>query len=147
MNKIWWVKVSFDDFCAHYFDKSDDEIVKDVRQSVKSLLEKDGSGASFGAKMVREASKRISEKSVIYRNNINVRWHPEKRKTNGAPTINDIYDFCHENDFCEGDARDFYEMTFVERGGKDRNGNQVTNWKGMMKRFCESRARKRNDNG
>ncbi|SHL05378.1 hypothetical protein [Fibrobacter sp. UWH4] len=151
MKKVWWAKVFFDDFCAHYFAKTDDEIVKDVKQSIKSLLEKDGSGNSFGAKMVNEATKRVNALSETRRDAINKRWHPEEGRkmfgqAAGFPTARDIYDFASVNGLSEGDARDFYEMTFVERGGKDRFGNNIDNWQGACKRFCESRAGKRNGN-
>lgn len=151
MKKPWWVKITFDDFCSHYFAKSDEEIVKDVRNSVKALLEKNPEGSSFGARMVRDASQRLAEKSETYRANINARWHPKEDsgkkfgKAEGFPSVEMVYDFARENGLDEADARDFYEMNFVERGGKDRDGNVIKNWQGMLKRFCNSRARKRND--
>lgn len=149
MKRPWWVKIFFDDFCSHFFEMSDEEIVKDVRDSVKSLLEKNQQGNSFGAKMVRDASRRVSEKSETYRQNVNRRWHPaipihvEGSTSVSEPTIQSIYDFARTNGLDEVDARDFYEMNFVERGGKDKDGNPVKNWQGMLKRFCQSRAKKR----
>lgn len=149
MKKPWWVKITFDDFCSHFFAKNDNEIIKDIRESVKALLEKNPEGECFGAKMVRSASRRIAEKSEIYRQNVNARWHPEDSGRNGQkdPSIADIYDFCSEHGLDDADARDFFEMNFVERGGKDRNGIVINNWQGALVRFCASKARKRNRNG
>ena len=41
------------------------------------------------------------------------------------------------------DAREWWEMTMVDRDGKDRDGNTIGNWKGALKRFCKNRAAKR----
>lgn len=149
MKRPWWVKIFFDDFCSHFYAMNDEEIVKDIRDSVKALLEKNQQGTSFGAMMVREASSRVAQKSETYRQNVNQRWHPEIKIPVKdeippvAPSVQSIYDFARLHGLDEVDARDFYEMTFVERGGKDRDGNPVKNWQGMLKRFCQSREKKR----
>lgn len=155
MKRPWWVKIFFDDFCSHYFGMNEEDIVKDVKDSIKALLEKDPSGNSLGAKMVRQATERVAQKSETYRNNVNSRWHPESQPKAPAPksapakfpSVSEVYDFALLNGLDSADARDFYEMTFTERGGKDINGKPVMNWKGMLKRFCDSRAKRRNEDG
>lgn len=62
---------------------------------------------------------------------------------NDAPTPQQVYDFAEAEGLDEADARDWYEMTVVDRGGFDRNGNPIKNWKGALKRFCKNRAAKR----
>ena len=41
------------------------------------------------------------------------------------------------------DAREWWEMTMVDRDGKDRDGKRITNWKGALRRFCTARSEKR----
>lgn len=41
------------------------------------------------------------------------------------------------------DAREWWEMTMVDRDGHDRDGNPIGNWKITCRRFCEAKANKR----
>ena len=41
------------------------------------------------------------------------------------------------------DAREWWEMTIVDRAGKDREGKPITNWKAACKRFCKSKIERR----
>lgn len=41
------------------------------------------------------------------------------------------------------DAREWWEMTMVDRNGKDRDGKPIRNWKITCRRFCEAKAKKR----
>lgn len=41
------------------------------------------------------------------------------------------------------DAREWWEMTMVDRDGKDRDGKPIRNWKITCRRFCEAKAKKR----
>lgn len=54
-----------------------------------------------------------------------------------------LYDFARAENLDEADARDWYEMTVVDRNGNDREGRPITNWKAALKRFCKSRADRR----
>lgn len=63
------------------------------------------------------------------------------------PSIEQLYDFAAAEGLDEADARDWFEMTVVERDGNDRNGKPIVNWKGACKRFCTARAKARNKNG
>lgn len=142
--------MEFSDFCSHYLHMTDEQIVKDVRDSMRDLIAVNSDGDSFGARMVKKAKEMAERKAATYRNNANARWHPEQQgggtygPSVGFPTVTEIYDFASEKNLDSGYAREFYELNFVERGGKDKDGNVITNWKGMMLRYCESRARKGN---
>ena len=61
-DSIWWTKMLHKDFCAHYCEMSDSEIVADVRRSVASLMMQRSEGSDFGALMVRMAMERIEAK-------------------------------------------------------------------------------------
>lgn len=61
--KGWWVKMEIDEFTGHYIDKTDEEIVKDVRASVVDFIRRNPEGETFGAKMVRKMDDRIAERS------------------------------------------------------------------------------------
>lgn len=41
------------------------------------------------------------------------------------------------------DAREWWEMTMVDRAGKDRDGKPIRNWKITCRRFCEAKAKNR----
>lgn len=41
------------------------------------------------------------------------------------------------------DAREWWEMTMVDRDGHDRDGKPIRNWKITCRRFCEAKANKR----
>lgn len=58
-----------------------------------------------------------------------------------------VYDFAAAEGLDTADARDWFEMTVVERDGNDRNGKPIVNWKGACKRFCTARAKARNKDG
>ena len=59
------------------------------------------------------------------------------------PSKEQLYDFARAENLDEADARDWYEMTVVDRAGHDRDGKPITNWKAALKRFCKSRADRR----
>ena len=59
------------------------------------------------------------------------------------PTTEQLYDFARAENLDEADAREWYEMTVVERAGKDRYGKPIGNWKVTCRRFCEAKAKKR----
>ena len=41
------------------------------------------------------------------------------------------------------DAREWWEMTMVDRDGKDRDGKPIRNWKLTCRRFCDAKAKNR----
>lgn len=59
-----------------------------------------------------------------------------------APTTQDLYNFCADNELDEADARDCFEMC-SERDWKDQNGKQIGDWKKFIIGFCEHRQQKR----
>lgn len=66
MAGIWWTKVELkEDFCEHYCEMTDKEIVNDVRKSINSILKQRPEGDDFGAKMVKKAMERVQSKHDI----------------------------------------------------------------------------------
>jgi len=51
-----------EDFCEHFCEMTDKEIVADIRKSINSFLKQRADGADFGAKMVKKALDRITSK-------------------------------------------------------------------------------------
>lgn len=64
---------------------------------------------------------------------------PKDKSSKDLPTTSDVYDFADAEGLDPSDARDWYEMTIVDRGGLMRNGEKIKNWKGACKRFCTAR--------
>ena len=51
-----------EDFCEHFCEMTDKEIVADIRKSISSFLKQRADGSDFGAKMVKKALDRITSK-------------------------------------------------------------------------------------
>ena len=63
MAGIWWTKVDLkEDFCEHFCEMTDNEIVSDIRKSINSILKQRPDGNDFGAKMVKKAIERVKSK-------------------------------------------------------------------------------------
>lgn len=240
MSGIWWTKMEHkEDFCEHFCEMSDKEIVADIRKSINSFLKQRADGADFGAKMVKKALDRITSKhdsavangslgglataaknkspqdapngnagvdmsdtgngaasksptscdtltadgdtredsqakpdgSAITRNETRAHdalepsanhYGPrqaearESRRTGADSLRSDCHsapvrlpDFVEFTRFIDAqgldytDAREWWEMTMVDRDGKDRDGKPIRNWKITCRRFCEAKAKKR----
>lgn len=88
-DSIWWTKMLHKDFCAHYCEMSDSEIVADVRRSVASLMMQRSEGSDFGALMVRMAMQRIKEKHDTAVSNGSQGGRPRKETTADGDTRED----------------------------------------------------------
>lgn len=56
--EMFWAKVFFKEFIKHYRKMNDEQMAADVNASMDALEDLDGSGKSFGAKMVRWSMER-----------------------------------------------------------------------------------------
>lgn len=61
------------------------------------------------------------------------------------PTASQVYDFAAEKGLDDADARDWFEMTVVDRCGHDKAGRPIANWKGALTKFCYARKLTRED--
>lgn len=92
-NSIWWTKMLHkEDFCAHFCEMTDAEIVADIRKSIASFLQQRDDGEDFGARMVKKAKDRLESKSSINSENGKLGGRPRKESTAGAPTREDGVD-------------------------------------------------------
>ena len=91
-NDIFWCRVYFKAFIKHFRKMSDEEIVKDIRQSMDDLEDLVGDTDTFGSQMVRWANGRADEPfATAARENGKKGGRPRKDKesTAGAPTRED----------------------------------------------------------
>lgn len=92
-NDIFWCRVFFKAFIKHFRKMSDEEIVKDIRQSMDDLEDLVGDTDTFGSQMVRWANGRADEPfATAARENGKKGGRPRKDKkdtTAGAPTRED----------------------------------------------------------
>lgn len=82
----------------------------------------------------------------------NLAENPKPQQTQGQPqkmpgtpkppTTDELYDFCFQENLDEAYAREWYEMTVVDRAFKDRNGDPVKDWKKMCKGYVQSKNKK-----
>lgn len=87
---IFWCKVFFKAFIKHFRKMTDEEIVRDIRQSMDDLEDLVEDTDTFGAQMVRWANQR-PEQYPMARENGKKGGRPRKNKDNtaGAPTRED----------------------------------------------------------
>lgn len=64
-------------------------------------------------------------------------------RTLPLPTWESFLSFVDGEGLDYSDAREWWEMTMVDRKGHDRNGKPIGNWKGALKRFCTTKTTNR----
>ena len=69
---------------------------------------------------------------------------PVRQRVKLPSSMNDVADFANRENLDYDDARLWWEQNFVERKGKDKDGNRITNWHGALINFCKSQENKRN---
>lgn len=89
---VWWDNVIFREFAAHFISMSDEQVVRDIRESVVKVINLDESGDSFGANMVRRAKERLCGRHDVAVQNGTKGGRPRKEHTAGAPTREDGVD-------------------------------------------------------
>lgn len=145
-----WVKLPIIDFVrkVYEFKENPDEGWNWIMEFANALmLGRSDSGCELASRIIEEAQEFVSKKSEAGRMG-GLASAASKKARNGKngkdlPTASSVYDFAEAEGLDPNDARDWYEMTIVDRGGLDRNGNTIENWKGAVKRFCKNRAAKR----
>lgn len=73
--------------------------------------------------------------------------HSAPSRTLPLPTWDEFTLFIDGDGLDYTDAREWWEMTMVDRAGHDRYGRPITNWKVACRRFCKAKANKRTPNG
>lgn len=155
---IFWCKVFFKEYIKHYRKMTDEQIVKDVRQSMDDLEDLVSDTDTFGSQMVRWAQERADEPfATAARENGKKGGRPKKKKettADGSPVRSyrprkvphpkgeyEVFDFASENGVPEWVANEFWQRFFVERDGTDTDGNNIDNWKGALINYGKSRKR------
>ena len=64
-------------------------------------------------------------------------------RTLPLPTWESFLSFVDGEGLDYSDAREWWEMTIVDRAGRDREGKPIRNWKTACKRFCKSKIEHR----
>jgi len=172
----FWCRVLFKEYIKHYRKMTDEQIVRDVRQSMDDLEDLVADTDSFGSQMVRWSNERSEEPfATAARENGKKGGRPRKdsssqedareseqregdtgpvdsmgrtdapSRTLPLPTWEDFLSFVDGEGLDYTDAREWWEMTMVDRKGHDRNGKPIGNWKGALKRFCKSKINNRSN--
>ncbi len=71
----------------------------------------------------------------------------KNRRRLPPPTAESVYEFANQASLDTADAREWYEINFVDRPGCDKDGIVIENWKGHCKNFCKAAANKRKKAG
>lgn len=168
----FWAKVLFKEFIRHFRKMTPEQKVADIDESMDALEELDDSGDSFGAKMVRWSMERV-EQYPMARENGKKGGRPRKdsssqedareseqregdtgpvdsmgrtdapSRTLPLPTWESFLSYVDGEGLDYSDAREWWEMTMVDRKGHDRSGKPIGNWKGALKRFCTTKTTNR----
>lgn len=110
-----------------------------IQRSVEFRQKKQAAGKAGGeAKAQSREALKTPQTARPGKSETKVKVQAEK-----PPTLEELYDFCYENDLDADWGRQWYEMTVVDRGFKDRDGNPVKNWKVMCKGFIEKKTTKK----
>ena len=65
------------------------------------------------------------------------------RKSKPPKNAEEVRNFAADHDLDVEDARDWYEMNYVERPGCDKDGVAIDNWKGHCTAYCRTVKEKR----
>ena len=85
MTDSFWTRVLWSRFIKHFRKLTDEQIIKDIHDSMDALEDNDASGDSFGAKMVAWTNERRNEKAAIAsRENGNLGGRPKKNQDTTA---------------------------------------------------------------
>ena len=68
---------------------------------------------------------------------------PARQRVKPPSSMQDVAEFANRENLDYDDARLWWEQNFVERKGRDKDGNRITNWHGALINFCKSQAKKR----
>ena len=80
--KLFWCCVVFPDFIKHFRKMNDEQIVRDIRQSMDDLEDLVSDTDTFGSQMVRWALERLEEPAAVARR--------ENGKKGGRPRKNNV---------------------------------------------------------
>lgn len=108
-----------------------------IQRSIEFRQKKQAAGKAGGEAKAqsREALKETPQPERPGKTATKMKVQAEK-----PPTLEQLYDYCYENDLDADWGRQWYEMTVVDRGFKDRDGNPVKNWKVMCKGYIEKKT-------
>jgi len=79
-----------------------------------------------------------SAAAIASRNNGNAGGRPLK-----LPTWEEFLRYVNMHGMDYTDARQWWEMSIVDRKGKDRDGKPIKNWIVMLRNFCAAKQEKR----
>jgi len=145
MTDSFWTKVPWSRFIKHFRKLTDEQVIKDIHESMDALEDDDASGDSFGAKMVAWANERRNEKAAVASR--------ENGNLGGRPTVKidlprnkqEVVEFAIDNGLDTDDASTWAEINLKERKGKDKDGKPIMNWKGALTNYCKAMADKRRE--
>ncbi len=144
----FWCRVLFKEFIRHFRKLNDEQIVRDIRQSMDDLEDMVYDTDTFGSQMVRWANERAEEPAAIARReNGKKGGRPRKNPSGPMPSEKEpVLDYAAERELDEADAYNCWYVTVKERGGCDADGNPVSDWKAFVKKWCATadKNRKRN---
>jgi len=117
---VWWDNVIFREFAAHFISMSDEQVVRDIRESVVKVINLDESGDSFGANMVRRAKERLCGRHDIAVQNGSKGGRPKKSE----PVADEIGDALGglAAELCAG-VNDSSRVKSAQNAGGHKTGN------------------------
>ena len=139
---LYWAKVLFREFSSHFIRLTDEEIVRDIRESIVALTCLDQSGSSFGSKMVSWANERKTTRAAqASAKNGESGGRPPSAPIPPPADKSEFAEFVAQKNLPENIAQDWYALN-SERGWNDHVGNRIKNWKGALINYCKKELKK-----
>lgn len=143
----FWCRVLFKEFIRHFRKLDDEQIVRDIRQSMDDLEDMVNDTDTFGSQMVRWAMERAEEPfATAARENGKKGGRPRKNPSGPMPADKQpVLDFAADKGLDADDAYNCWYATVKERAGCDHDGNPVADWKAFVIKWCETARKKRRE--
>ena len=119
-------------------NKPKDDTQKRIEDALKTLSESCPSENT--AKAISEPSAHPKPTKRPYQKQV---YTLPKRQTPLPKSTDDVQDIVFKCNLDGDDAYQWYELTMVERHGRDRWGNPIMNWPGALIRYCQAMSAKR----
>ncbi len=124
-------------------DADDAKVAEAYRQLVYELVTGDYADGSAASRMRDEAVKMVEARSERAKAAAAARWGPPAESIPLPRKKQEVIDFALDNGLDMADVEQWIAMSLKDRKGKDKNGNNIKNWKGALINFCQKMADKR----
>lgn len=115
------------------------EAAKRFKDMVKRLASNKAPEGTIEANMINESIAYAAKR----RENVMKRWNKEKAEPLPR-NKQEVIEYAEDNSLDVDDALEWAQINLKDRGGKDKDGNPIRNWKMACSAYCAAMQNKRN---